>query len=162
MSEEKKNVSEETQAAEKFVKEKLEELKLKYSAKVNVLVSDKELQTKLHEVVAELTDEAMTLGCATELTENGIEQLSSYMKDFIGSVSSPTDAARATMYKNLYHNQRIITSHLQAAAQILQLQVGEYELLGEDPFLSPLSRAAKNTVGTIGSAFAPFVMEKAN
>ena len=67
MSEEKKNVSEETQAAEKFVKEKLEELKLKYSAKVNVLVSDKELRTKLHEVVAELTDEAMTLGCATEL-----------------------------------------------------------------------------------------------
>lgn len=150
MKEEKKK-----ETAQQVINEKKEELKLKFSAKVNVLVSDKELQGKLHEIVADVVDEAITLGCASEMAEKGMDFMTDSVKELIERVANPTDAARASKYKQLYYNQRMIAAHLESALQFANAQVATYET-GEEPFTSPLSRSLGNVLGAAALGMGDF------
>lgn len=141
--------------AQQVINEKKEELKLKFSAKVNVLVSDKELQEKLHELIAEVVDEAITLGCASEMAEKGMDFMTDSVKELIERVANPTDAARASKYKQLYFNQRMIAAHLESALQFANAQVATYET-GEEPFASPLSKSLGNILGATALGMGSF------
>lgn len=144
------------EAMRKAAKEETERLKLKYMAKVNMLVEDKDLQEKLHKVVVESIDEGILVGRAIGVHPGAMNFMADSIKSVIERVTSPTDAARAAKYRQLYLNQRVITSHLQAAAQLLQLQVGEYEAVDADPFASPFSRSLGDVLGATELAMAPF------
>lgn len=141
--------------AEEAIREEKEKLKLKFSAKVNVLVSDKELQEKLHELIAEVVDEAITLGCASEMAEKGMDFMTDSVKGLIERVANPTDAARASKYKQLYFNQRMIAAHLESALQFANAQVATYET-GEEPFTSPLSKSLGNILGATALGMGSF------
>lgn len=158
MKEVKKNVAEEPQVAttnetrvfetaNQVINEKKEELKLKFSAKVNVLVSDKELQEKLHKVVSDAIDEGIVIGKVEGLRPEAMDFMTGSVKELIERVSNPTDAQRASKYKQLYYNQRMISTHLESALQFANAQVATYET-GEQPFTSPLSRSISNVLGT--------------
>lgn len=139
----KNNVSEEV------IKEETEKLKLKYSAKVNVLVPDKELQAKLHEVIGEAVDEAVIMGRAAGFSGEGADFISNSVKGFIEQAISPTDAVRAEKYKQLYLNQRLISTHLLSAFQYASSQVATYET-DQQPFTSPFSLKMGNVLGAMG------------
>lgn len=128
------------------VKEMREEQKLKFAAKINTLISDKELQEALHKVVADAIDEGFALGCAAGIEPEAMNFMTSSVKDFLGKIANPTDAERAGKYKQLYLNQRMIAIHLQSALQFACSQVAVYET-GEEPFTSPLSKTLGNSLG---------------
>lgn len=128
------------------VKEMREEQKLKFAAKINTLISDKELQEALHKVVADAIDEGFALGCAAGIEPEAMNFMTGSVKDFLGKIANPTDAERAGKYKQLYLNQRMIAIHLQSALQFACSQVAVYET-GEEPFTSPLSKTLGNSLG---------------
>lgn len=157
MKEEKNRVAEEPQVmepgnnifnenAQQVLKEKREELKLKYTAKVNVLVDDPKLREELHKMVDDAIDDGVVVGSVEGLAPDAMEVMFNPFKELIERVSNPTDAARASKYKQLYLNQRMITAHLESAFQYASMQAATYET-GEEPFTNPLSRLMENTLG---------------
>jgi len=70
-------------------------------------------------------------------------------------VANPTDAARASKYKQLYFNQRMIAAHLESALQFANAQVATYET-GEEPFTSPLSKSLGNVLGAASLGMGSF------
>ncbi len=112
---------------EKAIREESEKLKLKFAAKVNVITEDKDLREKLHEVVSDAVDEAVSMGQVAGVPEDLMKSVTESFENAARSLGSMSDASRASTYKRLFHNQRIITAHLMSAAQLLQLQIGDTE-----------------------------------
>ena len=132
---------------EKAICEEVETLKLKFHAKVNMLIEDEDLRQKLHELVSEAVDEAViwgqVKGVPDDVTNSVTETFENVARNF-GCLSS---SVRAETYKKLFHNQRIISAHLMSAAQLLQLQIGDTESLIIPDFNS--------IFGTMEKTFAP-------
>lgn len=129
------------EAAETLLKEKTEKLKLETMAKVVSLVDDKdrELLTKLDKIVQDAVTEAIAIGQVSGLPTETMDNLTGSLKDSFERAINPSDAHRASKYKQLYYNQRLAFSHLLSALQFADSQVGVYEV-GEDPFASPMSK----------------------
>ena len=100
-------------------------------------------------------DEAITLGCASKMAEKGMDFMTDSVKELIERVANPTDSARASKYKQLYFNQRMITAHLESALQFANAQVATYET-GEEPFTSPLSKSLGNVLGAAALGMGSF------
>ena len=132
---------------ENAIREESEKMKLKYSAKVNVLIEDKNLREKLHEVISEAVDEAMLTGRIAGVPEDMMKSATDAFANVAKGFGCLNDACRAETYKKLFHNQRIITSQLMSIAQILQLQIGDTEsLVIANPF---------SLFGTMGNTLVP-------
>ena len=114
---------------ENAIREEVEMLKLKFHAKVNVLIEDEDLRQKLHELVSEAVDEAVTWGQVEGVPDDVLKSVTDSFANTANKLGGFSSAVRAETYKKLFHNQRIITAHLMSAAQILQLQIGDTESL---------------------------------
>lgn len=136
------------EAVERMLKEKTEEAKLKFSAKVNLLVEDKELQEELHKVISDAVDEGISVGAAYEMYPKFTSEFTKSMEQFVDRAVNPTDARRADKYKQLYFNQRLAFSHLLSALQFVDAQAPVYEV-GEQPFTSPYSRIMDKGIGSV-------------
>lgn len=132
---------------ETAIHEDVEKMKLKYSAKVNVLVEDEVLRAKLHDIISEVVNEAVLTGRAAGVPEDVMKSATESFENIAKNFGCLSDSVRAETYKKLYHNQRIITAHLMSAAQILQLQIGDTESL---VIPNPLS-----LFGAMGNTFVP-------
>lgn len=132
---------------EKAICEEVETLKLKLYAKVNVLIEDKGLREKLHEVISEAVDESVILGQVKGVPEDMMKSVTDTFSNAASCLGGFGSAVRAETYKKLFHNQRIITAHLMSVAQILQLQIGDTEsMVAPDPL---------SLFGTTEKPFAP-------
>lgn len=140
--------SETNEAIERLLKEKTEEAKLKFSAKVNLLVSDKELQEQLHKVIADAVDEGISVGAVYGMYPEFTSEFTKSMEQFVDRAVNPTDARRADKYRQLYFNQRLAFSHLMSVLQFVDAQAPVYEV-GEQPFTSPYSRIVDNGIGSV-------------
>lgn len=138
------------EAAETLLKEKTEKLKLETMAKVVSLVDDKdrELLTKLDKIVQDAVTEAVAIGQVSGLPTETMDNLTGSLKDSFERAINPSDAHRASKYRQLYYNQRLAFSHLLSALQFADSQVGVYEV-GEDPFASPMSKMVGGRLDTI-------------
>lgn len=132
---------------EEEFREETEKIKLKYSAKVNVLIKDKDLREKLHELLSEAVNEAVMLGQIKGVPEDMVKSITDTFADAFKGFGCLSSAYQAETYKKLFHNQRIITAHLMSAAQLLQLQIGDTESL---VLPNPLP-----LFGTMEKTFAP-------
>lgn len=136
------------EAVERLLKEKTEEAKLKFSAKVNVLVADQELQEQLHKIIADAVDEGISVGAVYDMYPKFTSEFTKSMEQFVDRAVNPTDARRADKYKQLYFNQRLAFSHLLSVLQFVDAQAPVYEV-GEQPFTSPYSRIVDNGIGSV-------------
>lgn len=141
---------------EKALREETEKLKVKFSAKVNVLIEDKALREKLHEVISEAVDESVLMGQAAGVPEEMMKSVTDTFEAAARSLGCLRGPNQAETYKRLFCNQRIITAHLMSVAQLLQLQIGDTESLAAP---NPLS-----LLGTMEKTFAspPVALERAN
>lgn len=122
--------------------EETEKLKLKFSAKVNVLIEDKDLREKLYEVIGEAVDESMILGQIKGAPDDVVKSVTDTFENVAKNFGCLSDTIRAETYKKLFHNQRIITAHLMSASQLLQLQIGDTESMIAP---NPLSMFERNS-----------------
>ncbi len=130
---------------EKALREEIEKLKLKFKAKVNVLIEDKDLQEKLYELVSEAVNEAVIWGQVKGVPDDVTNSLTETFENVARNFGCLSSSVRTETYKKLFHNQRIITAHLMSASQLLQLQIGETESLVIPDFNS--------IFGTMGKTF---------
>lgn len=135
------------ESMENVIREKAEGMKLKFCAKVNVLIEDKELCEKLHEIISDAVNEAVATGQVLGVPEDMMKSVTDTFAEAARSFGCLGSATRAETYKKLFHNQRIITAHLMSAAQILQLQIGDTESL--------VLPATLPFFGTMEKTFAP-------
>lgn len=138
------------EAAETLLKEKTEKLKLDTMAKVVSLVDDKdrELLTELDKIVQDAVTQAVAIGQVSGLPTETMDNLTGSLKDIFERAVNPSDAHRASKYRQLYYNQRLAFSHLLSALQFADSQVGVYEV-GEDPFASPMSKMMGGRLETV-------------
>lgn len=140
--------AETNEAIERLLKEKTEEAKLKFSAKVNQIVADKELQEQLHKIIADAVDEGISVGAVYGMYPEFTSEFTKSMEQFVDRAVNPTDARRADKYRQLYFNQRLAFSHLLSVLQFVDAQAPVYEV-GEQPFTSPYSRIVDNGIGSV-------------
>lgn len=140
--------SETNEAIERLLKEKTEEAKLKFSAKVNQIVADKELQEQLHKIIADAVDEGISVGAVYGMYPEFTSEFTKSMEQFVDRAVNPTDSRRADKYKQLYFNQRLAFLHLLSVLQFVDAQAPVYEV-GEQPFTSPYSRMVDNGIGSV-------------
>lgn len=112
---------------ESAIREETEKMKLKYSAKVNVLIEDKNLREKLHYVISDAVDEAVIWGQVKGIPDDVTNSVTETFENVARNFGCLSSSVRAETYKKLFHNQRIISAHLMSAAQLLQLQIGDTE-----------------------------------
>ena len=112
---------------ESAIREETEKMKLKYSAKVNVLIEDKNLREKLHDVISDAIDEAVIWGQVKGIPDDVTNSVTETFENVARNFGCLSSSVRAETYKKLFHNQRIISAHLMSAAQLLQLQIGDTE-----------------------------------
>lgn len=139
-----------SEAAETILKEKIEKLKLDTMAKVVSLVgdTDRDLLIKLDKIVQDAVKESVAIGQVSGLPAGTMENLTGSLKDTFERAINPSDAHRASKYRQLYYNQRLAFSHLLSALQFADSQVGVYEV-GQDPFASPMSKMVGGGLGTV-------------
>lgn len=140
--------AETNEAIERLLKEKTEEAKLKFSAKVNQIIADKELQEQLHKIIADAVDEGISVGAVYGMYPEFTSEFTKSMEQFVDRAVNPTDARRADKYRQLYFNQRLAFSHLLSALQFVDAQAPVYEV-GEQPFTSPYSRMVDNGIDSV-------------
>lgn len=122
MKEEKENKAEKA-------KKKVADLKKEHYDKIPSDANFTEEQESIIKgLLFDAIDEAYAIGCREKLFENvDINESVSKLEDIYKQMSEPTAATRADKYKQLYHNQRIITAHAQAEIQVLQAQIQTLE-----------------------------------
>lgn len=148
---------------EDVTKKKLEALSLELSHKVTLLVKDPDLSAEVIGLIDEAINGAFPIGRAAGMKKEDMQHLTDSLKETISQFMSPLFVERVEKYKQLYHSQRMVSSHLVSALRqseiIGNIHESGSELMcglkpGEDP--KPL----KTTLAEAGAMFVP-VLEKA-
>lgn len=132
MDENQKTTNETNKSFSERISEKMEEevknLKKDFYQKAEAIAISEEQKEAIQELLEDAIKQAYLFGKAstTDLSEISKEAIDKF-EDFYKQMTEPTAATRADKYKTLYHNQRIITAHVQAEVQILQAQLRTME-----------------------------------
>lgn len=128
-SETKKSVIE--SFSENFSKKMEEEvlnLKKDFCLKAEAIAISEDQKEAIQELLEDAIKQAYLFGKASETDFSEIGKATAEkMESLYKQMTTPTAAERAEKYKTLYHNQRIITAHVQAEVQILQAQLRTME-----------------------------------
>ena len=128
-SETKKSVSESfSENFSKRMEEEVMNLKKDFYQKAEAIAISEDQKEAIQELLEDAIKQAYLIGKAssTDFSEIG-KATAEKMESLYKKMSEPTAADRAEKYKTLYHNQRIITAHVQAEVQILQAQLRTME-----------------------------------
>lgn len=156
MEDNQKATNETNKSFSERISEKMEEevknLKKDFYQKAEAIAISEDQKEAIQELLEDAIKQAYLFGKASttdlsEITKATSEKIESLYKQ----MTTPTAADRAEKYKTLYHNQRIITAHVQAEVQILQAQLRTMESDG-NLFTSIIER--------IPSIFGNFPKEK--
>ena len=132
MDENQKTTNETNKSFSERISEKMEEevknLKKDFYQKAEAIAISEDQKEAIQELLEDAIKQAYLFGKAstTDLSEIG-KAPSDKIESLYKQMTSPTAADRAEKYKTLYHNQRIITAHVQAEVQILQAQLRTME-----------------------------------
>lgn len=110
-------------------KKKVSDLKKEHYARIPASANlSMEQRSIVEGLLFDAIDEAYAIGSSEKLFEGvDINESVSRIEDIYKQMSEPTASTRADKYKQLYHNQRIITAHAQAEIQVLQAQIQTLE-----------------------------------
>lgn len=132
MEDNQKATNETNKSFSERISEKMEEevknLKKDFYQKAEAIAISEDQKEAIQELLEDAIKQAYLFGKASttdlsEITKATSEKIESLYKQ----MTTPTAADRAEKYKTLYHNQRIITAHVQAEVQILQAQLRTME-----------------------------------
>ena len=132
MDENQKTTNETNKSFSERISEKKEEevknLKKDFYQKAEAIAISEDQKEAIQELLEDAIKQAYLFGKAstTDLSEIG-KATSEKIESLYKQMTEPTAAERAEKYKTLYHNQRIITAHVQAEVQILQAQLRTME-----------------------------------
>ena len=113
---------------EQRIEEEVQTLKSVFCQKAESIAISEYQRKAIQELLDDAIKQAYVFGKAskTDLTEISKEAIDKF-DEIYKQMTEPTAATRADKYKTLYHNQRIITAHVQAEVQILQAQLRTME-----------------------------------
>ena len=128
MDENQKTTNETSKSFNERIEEEVQTLKSVFCQKAESIAISEYQRKAIQELLDDAIKQAYVLGKAskTDLTEISKEAIDKF-EDLYKQMTEPTAATRADKYKTLYHNQRIITAHVQAEVQILQAQLRTME-----------------------------------
>lgn len=128
MDENQKTTNETSKSFNERIEEEVQTLKSVFCQKAESIAISEYQRKAIQELLDDAIKQAYVLGKAskTDLTEISKESIDKF-EDLYKQMTEPTAATRADKYKTLYHNQRIITAHVQAEVQILQAQLRTME-----------------------------------
>ena len=132
MKDNQKTTNETSKSFSERISEKMEEevknLKKGFYQKAESIAISEDQKEAIQELLEDAIKQAYLFGKAstTDLSEIG-KATSEKIESLYKQMTTPTAADRAEKYKTLYHNQRIITAHVQAEVQILQAQLRTME-----------------------------------
>ena len=128
MDENQKTTNETSKSFNERIEEEVQTLKSVFCQKAESIAISEYQRKAIQELLDDAIKQAYVLGKAskTDLTEISKEAINKF-EDLYKQMTEPTAATRADKYKTLYHNQRIITAHVQAEVQILQAQLRTME-----------------------------------
>lgn len=128
MDENQKTTNETSKSFNERIEEEVQKLKSVFYQKAESIAISEYQRKAIQELLDEAIKKAYIFGKAskTDLPEISKEAIDKF-EDFYKQMTEPTAATRADKYKTLYHNQRIITAHVQAEVQILQAQLRTME-----------------------------------
>lgn len=144
-------------------KKKLEALSLELSHKVTLLVKDPDLSVEVIGLVDEAINGAFPIGRAAGMKKEELQQLTDSLKETVSQFLSPLFVERVEKYKQLYHSQRMVSSHLLSALRHAEI-IGSIHESGSDLAGGSQPREESKppgtTLGELGSMFVP-VLERA-
>lgn len=132
MEDNQKATNETNKSFSERISEKMEEevknLKKDFNQKAEAIAISEDQKEAIQELLEDAIKQAYLFGKAStaDLSEIG-KATSEKIESLYKQMTTPTAADRAEKYKTLYHNQRIITAHVQAEVQILQAQLRTME-----------------------------------
>lgn len=128
MDENQKTTNETSKSFNERIEEEVQTLKSVFCQKAESIAISEYQRKAIQELLEDAIKQAYVLGKAskTDLTEISKEAINKF-DEIYKQMTEPTAATRADKYKTLYHNQRIITAHVQAEVQILQAQLRTME-----------------------------------
>ena len=128
MDENQKTTNETSKSFNERIEEEVQTLKSVFCQKAESIAISEYQRKAIQELLDDAIKQAYVLGKAskTDLPEISKEAIDKF-EDLYKQMTEPTAATRADKYKTLYHNQRIITAHVQAEVQILQAQLRTME-----------------------------------
>jgi hypothetical protein len=110
------------------MEEEVKNLKKDFYHKAEAIAISEDQKEAIQELLEDAIKQAYLFGKASETDFSEIGKATAEkMESLYKKMSEPTAADRAEKYKTLYHNQRIITAHVQAEVQILQAQLRTME-----------------------------------
>ena len=128
MEENQKTTNETSNSFNERIEEEVQTLKSVFCQKAESIAISEYQRKAIQELLEDAIKQAYVFGKAskTDLTEISKEAIDKF-DEIYKQMTEPTAATRADKYKTLYHNQRIITAHVQAEVQILQAQLRTME-----------------------------------
>ena len=128
MDENQKTTNETSKSFNERIEEEVQKLKSVFFQKAESIAISEYQRKAIQELLDEAIKKAYIFGKAskTDLPEISKEAIDKF-EEIYKQMTEPTAATRADKYKTLYHNQRIITAHVQAEVQILQAQLRTME-----------------------------------
>lgn len=128
MDENQKTTNETSKSFNERIEEEVQTLKSVFCQKTESIAISEYQRKAIQELLEDAIKQAYVFGKAskTDLTEISKEAIDKF-DEIYKQMTEPTAATRADKYKTLYHNQRIITAHVQAEVQILQAQLRTME-----------------------------------
>ena len=128
MDENQKTTNETSKSFNERIEEEVQTLKSVFCQKAESIAISEYQRKAIQELLDDAIKQAYVFGKAskTDLPEISKEAIEKF-EDLYKQMTEPTAATRADKYKTLYHNQRIITAHVQAEVQILQAQLRTME-----------------------------------
>lgn len=128
MDENQKTTNETSKSFNERIEEEVQTLKSVFCQKAESIAISEYQRKAIQELLEDAIKQAYVFGKAskTDLTEISKEAIDKF-DEIYKQMTEPTAATRADKYKTLYHNQRIITAHVQAEVQILQAQLRTME-----------------------------------
>lgn len=103
--------------------EVMKEQKANLFATISEHIEDKSKVGELQKIINGAMDSAFRFGEMSETATTKGDEILSSMENLFNSHFNPANSK----YKQLYHNQRIITAHVQSEVQMLQEQVRTLE-----------------------------------
>lgn len=148
---------------EDVTKKKLEALSLELSHKVTLLVKDPELSVEVIGLIDEAINGTFPIGRAAGMKKEELQQMTDSLKETVSQFMSPLFVERVEKYKQLYHSQRMVSSHLISALHHEEI-IGSIHESGSNLAvgLKPReeSKPLDTTLAELGTMFVP-VLEKA-
>lgn len=106
------------------MEKEMEAIKQEFKEKAESIAISEDQKEVIQELLDDAIKKAYILGKASETDLSEISKAAAdRIGDFYKQTTEPSAAERAEKYKDLYHNQRIITAYIQGVVQLLQAQI---------------------------------------